>query len=133
MISRIKLNSFKANNGNLVPFYFHKLIKFEAKRLFILSGKKNHIRGNHAHKKCTQIFIPILGKTKLEIIYKNKNKKIVLNSSNPEYVKILPLHWCTVQFLSEKSSLLVLCDKEFSENDYIRNFKEYELYCKNFL
>ena len=41
---------------------------FKIKRLFILSGNKDFIRGKHAHKKCTQIFVPISGSVKVEVL-----------------------------------------------------------------
>ncbi len=36
-------------------------------------GKKNFIRGDHAHYKCKQFLIPIFGK--MEVEYENKHKK----------------------------------------------------------
>ena len=71
-IKIFKLKSFVSSNGTLIPIYLNKLKKFKIKRFFILHGKKNSIRGDHAHKKCTQIFIPVSGKIKLEVFKKNK-------------------------------------------------------------
>ena len=47
----------------------------KVKRIFFLYGKKNKIRGEHAHKKCSQFFYPILGKIKINVEYKNIKKK----------------------------------------------------------
>ena len=62
------------SNGSLVPINLKQFTKFKIKRFFILRGNKNDIRGNHAHKKCSQIFIPINGRTELEIFKKTKKK-----------------------------------------------------------
>jgi len=35
---------------------------------------------------------------------------------------IPPMNWCELKFLKNKSSLLVLCDVEYSEKEYIRDF-----------
>ncbi len=44
--------------------------------------KKNHIRGDHAHKKCSQIFFPIMGKIKINMKYKKTEKNIKLIKKN---------------------------------------------------
>ena len=66
-------------NGSLVPIDLKIFKKFKIKRFFILYGKKNDVRGDHAHKKCSQIFIPIKGKIKLEIINKKIKKDMILS------------------------------------------------------
>ena len=71
-IKLMKLKKFVNNNGTLVPVHLNKIKNFKLKRFFILHGKKNRLRGDHAHKKCTQIFIPLNGKIKLEILKKKK-------------------------------------------------------------
>ena len=51
-------------NGSLIPFYTKKHFPkyFKLKRFFILYGKKKYFRADHAHKKCSQIIIPLRGK-----------------------------------------------------------------------
>jgi len=61
-IRKIKIKSFKSFSGKLVPISFNKNFPFKIKRIFFLHGLKNKIRGDHAHKKCSQIFMPISGK-----------------------------------------------------------------------
>tara|TARA_Y100001970_G_scaffold290932_1_gene426301 strand:- start:1623 stop:2015 length:393 start_codon:yes stop_codon:yes gene_type:complete len=124
-----KLKNIINNNGTLVPVHLEKFKNFKINRFFILHGKKNSIRGDHAHKKCTQIFIPINGRVKLEIT-KKKKKKIFLNSKNKKIVIVPPLHWCKINFLDKKSSLLVLCNVKFLEKEYIRKFETFLKYLK---
>ena len=73
----IKFKSFKEKSGTLIPFYMGKHLpkNFILKRFFFLYGKKKFLRADHAHKKCTQILIPIIGKIKITT-YFNKKKKI---------------------------------------------------------
>ncbi len=126
-IKLMKLKKFVNNNGTLVPVYLNKIKNFKLKRFFILHGKKNHLRGDHAHKKCTQIFIPLNGKIKLEIL-KKKKKIFKLSNKDQNALIVPPFHWCKIRFLEEKSSILVLCDVTFSENEYIRKYKEFVKY-----
>ena len=44
-IKSIKLKKYADKNGSLIPIYLNKLSKFKIKRLFILDGKINTIRG----------------------------------------------------------------------------------------
>ena len=73
-IKKIKIKSFKSFSGELVPITFNKKFPFLIKRIFFLYGLKNKIRGDHAHKKCSQLFMAVSGKMILNIktLYKKK-------------------------------------------------------------
>ncbi len=115
-------------NGSLVPIDLKIFKKFKIKRFFILYGKKNDVRGDHAHKKCSQIFIPIKGKIKLEIINKKIKKDMILSEKKKQGIVVGPLNWCTIKFLENKSSIMVLCNYKFLEKEYIRKFKNFLKY-----
>ena len=68
-----KFKQFKKSSGTLVPFSLKTQIPFKTKRMFIIYGNKNFIRGNHAHIKCSQLLVPIYGT--MTIDYENKNLK----------------------------------------------------------
>ena len=50
----------------------------------MIHGKKNFVRGDHAHKKCSQFLFPVLGKIKVEYFSQNKNGEIKLNHKKRE-------------------------------------------------
>ena len=66
-IRKIKIKSFKSFSGKLIPINFNKNFPFQIKRIFFLHGLKNKIRGDHAHKKCSQLFMAVSGKIILNI------------------------------------------------------------------
>ena len=72
----IKLKSFTKKSGKLVPLNFDRKFPIKVKRIFYIYGKKNNHRGDHAHKKCKQLFIPISGKIALFIKKMVKIKKL---------------------------------------------------------
>ena len=76
----IKLKSFIKKSGKLIPISFDNKFPFKVKRIFYIFGKKNQFRGDHAHKKCKQLFIPISGNISLNVKSKSQEKSIVLNS-----------------------------------------------------
>ena len=127
-IKTFKLRKITNSNGSLIPVDLKKFQKFKIRRLFILYGKKNDIRGDHAHKICSQISIPISGKIKLEIFNKKIKKEMILSLKRKQGVIVGPLNWCTIRFLENSSSIMVLCNYKFLEKEYIRNFKNFLKY-----
>ena len=102
-MKKIKLKSFKKKSGKLIPINFDKTFPIKVKRFFYIYGKKNQYRGNHAHKKCTQIFIPIFGKIKLNLISGYKKKFFELNYKKNYGVVVPPKIWIKLHFLHKNS------------------------------
>lgn len=113
-------------SGKLVPLTFNKKFPIKIRRIFFIYGKKNKLRGDHAHKKCSQLFIPIVGKILLEIKTIKIKKKIILNNSSKFGILVPPGYWCKVKFFNNNSILMVGCDKYYDPKDYINNFKTYK-------
>ena len=124
-MKKIKLRSFKKKSGKLIPINFDKTFPIQVKRFFYIYGKKNQYRGNHAHKKCTQIFIPIFGKIKLSLVSKNKKKYYDLNYKKNYGIVVPPKTWIKLHFLNKNSIVLVICDQKYEYKDYIVTYKEY--------
>ena len=124
-MKKIKLRSFKKKSGKLIPINFDKTFPIQVKRFFYIYGKKNQYRGNHAHKKCTQIFIPIFGKIKLSLVSKNKKKYYDLNYKKIYGIVVPPKTWIKLHFLNKNSIVLVICDQKYEYKDYIVTYKEY--------
>ena len=70
---------FMKKSGKLLPITFDKKFPINVKRIFFVYGKKNYKRGDHAHKKCSQFFYPILGKIKINVEYKSIKKSFLLS------------------------------------------------------
>ena len=58
---------FKNVSGELLPITFDKKFPIKVKRIFFIYGKKKYKRGDHAHKKCTQIFLSLKGSIEMTI------------------------------------------------------------------
>ena len=111
------------------------LIKFEqernicvfeiTKRIFIIHGKKNVFRGNHAHYKCYQFLVPLSGSMIVYYEYKKRKnvKTLSFNLNNSLLMK--PMTWCKIKFLSNNSKLVVFCDREYEAKDYINDYNIY--------
>ena len=121
---------FTKASGKLLPITFNNKFPIKIKRIFILYGKKNYIRGDHAHKKCSQVFFPIMGKIKINMKYKKTEKSIILSHNGSKALLVPPRIWSRVEFLNHNSVALVLADYEYDYKDYIETYKEFVAFQK---
>ncbi len=121
----MKFKTFNSDTGYLIPFSLKKDIPFSVKRIFIISGKKDKIRADHAHYKCSQYFVVIKGS--VDVSYENKKGKFKkrLSSINKNTLLLKPKTWCRVKFIKKDSILLVFCDREYEFDDYIEYYKDF--------
>ena len=118
-------NKFRKKSGKLLPITFNKKFPIKVKRIFFIYGKKKYKRGDHAHKKCYQVFFQIMGKIKINIKYKKTEKSINLSHNGSKALLVPPRIWSSVEFLNNKSVVLVLTDYEYDFKDYIETYKEF--------
>ena len=121
----IKYKNFKDNRGLLVPFEIKNRM-FKMKRIFFSVGKKNYYRGDHAHKKCSQILLCLNGSIVVETIKKNKVRKFKINKNKSEVLFIPPMVWNRLYFKNNNSLLAVICDYKYDhKNEYIDDYGEF--------
>ena len=119
------LKKFTKRSGKLLPITFNNKFPIKVKRIFIIYGKKDHIRGDHAHKKCSQVFFPIVGKIKINMKYKKTEKGINLSHNETKALLVPPKIWSSVEFLDNNTVVLVLTDYEYDFKDYIETYKKF--------
>ena len=130
MYKHFKFKKFMKKSGMLIPIELNKKFPIKIKRIFIIYGKKNFIRADHAHKKCSQFFIPIFGKIKLSFINKKTKGVRILNHKKKEGFLLKPKNWCKLEFITQNTILLVLCDMPYNFKDYIEDYQEFLKYIK---
>ncbi len=121
-----KINNTRGNIGVIE----NSTIPFEVKRVYYLfdipSGAK---RGGHAHKKLKQVLIAISGS--FDVVLKDGKSKEVITLNRPDRGLLIENNmWRELENFSSGSVCLVLASEEFSEDDYIRNYKEYLSFSK---
>ena len=130
----ITFKKFQDKKGYLIPFESsnEKVLKgnklpIKIKRIFFSSGKKNYFRGDHAHKRCSQLLMCLKGQIKIETIFKNRKKIFKISENKLKTVLIPPMVWNRIFFLKRNSLLGVICDYKYdSKKEYIHNFKEFK-------
>ena len=121
----INFKKFTKSSGKLLPITFNNKFPIKVKRMFFIYGRKKYKRGDHAHKKCSQVFIPIKGKIKINMKYRKIEKSILLNANRSRSLFVPPKIWSSVEFLNSNSLVLVLTDYEYDFKDYIETYKEF--------
>lgn len=116
-----KINNTRGNIGVIE----NDTIPFDVKRVYYLfdipSGAK---RGGHAHKKLKQVLIAISGS--FDVVLKDGNSKEIITLNRPDKGLLIENNiWRELENFSSGSVCLVLASEEFSEDDYIRSYKEY--------
>ena len=109
-----------------MPINFNNKFPIKVKRIFYIFGKKNKYRGNHAHKKCKQLFIPVSGDIALIMKKNDKERTIVLNSKTNRGILVPNLIWCRLKFLTKNAIVLVACDRKYEFNDYIEKYTDFK-------
>ena len=124
-MQKFNFKKFTKKSGTLIPFSLRGDIPFLTKRIFLIYGKKNFTRGDHAHHKCKQFLVPIFGK--MEVEYENKIKKFrkILNYKDKKGLLLPPKTWCKIRFKTNNCILMVFCDIEYEFKDYIEKYKNF--------
>ena len=124
-MTKYNFKQFKKKSGTLVPFSLIKDIPFKTKRIFIIYGNKNFVRGNHAHYKCSQFLVPIYGS--IDVEYENNIIKTTkkINYINKQGLLLKPKTWCKIKFKTNNSILMVFCDREYEFKDYIEKYNDF--------
>ena len=121
---KIDLDLKKDIRGDLLAIEFKKNLNINIQRSFLVFGKENSVRGNHAHKKCNQFLCCINGICEIKCD-DGSNTNINILDSPSTILKIPNMIWSTQKYLSENTILIVFCDLDYCEKDYIRNYKTY--------
>jgi hypothetical protein len=123
--SIIELPRRYVSAGNITIAENNINIPFEIKRVFyIYDIPGGEERGAHSHKECHQFLIAASGSFEVEMM-DGVNKRTVLLNRSYLGLHIPPGIWAAERGFSSGAICLVLTSMEFSENDYIREYKEF--------
>lgn len=105
-------------------------IPFDIKRIFYVHGTKEHsIRGCHAHKAHRQFLFCPYGSVRIHLD-DGVEKAEVLLSSAAHGLLIDPCVWSIIEYVEDNSILCVAASEHYSEDDYIRDYDQFQAYVK---
>ncbi len=104
-------------------------VPFAITRMFSLTAPMGSVRGEHAHRRCTQFMLCVHGTVEVVCDDSRDRKTFVLDRNNLA-VCVPPTIWSSVIFKVHRSVVVVLCDRPFEDSDYLREYPEFLTYRK---
>ena len=126
-IQLIQLPFFPEENGSLVVLEGASRVPFDIARVFAVRAPANSIRGQHAHKACTQFLTCLNGCIELRCDDGYSVKSYLLDQTDKGLL-VPPGIWVECLYKTPDSVLMVLCDRHYEEQDYIRDYDKFKAY-----
>ena len=124
------LNKIHNRAGNITIVEGNENVPFDVKRIYYLYDiPGGEDRGGHAHKELRQLIVAASGSFNI-LLDDGKNKKIV-TLNRPDYgLLVVPGIWRDLMDFSSGAICMVLASEGYSEDDYIREYQDFEDYKK---
>lgn len=125
-MTKIQFPVFYDKNGSLAVFESGVSggVPFSIARVFTVIANMGDIRGNHAHYRCAQFLICVSGRIRVECFDGFERSNVFLEKCG-EGVLIPPGIWTFQEYLESGSVMMVLCDRPYEPEDYIRDYQVY--------
>jgi dTDP-4-dehydrorhamnose 3,5-epimerase-like enzyme len=122
----IRLNQASDARGDLLAIDFSLFEAFKVKRLFYVHNVPNgNVRGEHAHRACSQFLIAVSGKLNVFLDDGEKKSELILDS--PSLGLLIPPGVWAVQYkFSSDAVLAVLASDPYDADDYIREYEDFQ-------
>jgi len=126
-IRLIKLAYFTEDNGELIVMEGKRHVPFAIARVFAVRAPVGSVRGEHAHKACTQFLSCPKGRVKVVCDDGSLTQEYILKDFNEGL--LIPFGiWVRYTYEVPDSILTVLCDRPYEVSDYIRDYGEFKSY-----
>ena len=120
----IELPRHARDDGEIVVAQVAAQVPFPIKRIFTVTASLDAVRGDHAHRDCTQFVICVHGVVEV-ICDDGREKRTFRLDRNNLALNIPPTIWNNVIFKEHRSVVVVLCDLPFEEDDYMRDYAKF--------
>jgi dTDP-4-dehydrorhamnose 3,5-epimerase-like enzyme len=102
-----------------------KHVPFDLRRVFFVTGvAAGEMRGHHAHRRCHQLLICPSGAVRIRITDGAASRTVELDTPQ-KALHIPPGLWAEQIYRDPATLLLVLCDRLYEAEDYIRDMEAF--------
>jgi hypothetical protein len=126
-VQRIELPLHEAENGELVVMEGLSHVPFQIARAFTVRAPVDAVRGMHAHRCCAQFLVCVSGEIEVVCDTGNEQQAVVLDRPGLGLL-IPPSIWATEIYRRADSVLVVLCDRKYEADDYIRDYDAFKAF-----
>lgn len=122
----IQLPKIIDKRGNLSFFEHPRQLPFEIARTYwIYDVPGGEIRGSHAFKEQQEFIVALSGS--FDVVLHDGNQEIKFSLNRSYYGLYVPkMYWRKLENFSTNSLALIVSDKHYDVNDYIRDFDEFK-------
>ncbi|MCP1298569.1 FdtA/QdtA family cupin domain-containing protein [Chryseobacterium sp. ES2] len=123
----IELPKIYDKRGNLSFFEYPNQLPFEIQRTYwVYDVPGGEVRGSHAFKEQQEFIIALSGSFDVVLHNGKEEQRFSLNRSY--YGLYIPkMFWRRLENFSTNSLALIVSDRKYDENDYIRDFEEFKI------
>ena len=123
----INLPKIIDKRGNLSFFEHARQLPFEIARTYwIYDVPGGEIRGSHAFKEQQEFIVALSGS--FDVVLHDGREEIKFSLNRSYYGLFIPkMSWRRMENFSTNALALIVSDKHFDEQDYIRDFEEFKL------
>jgi len=122
----IELPKIYDKRGNLSFFEHPNQLPFEIARTYwIYDVPGGEVRGSHAFKEQQEFIVALSGSFDVVLHDGEKEQRFCLNRSY-HGLYIPKMYWRTLENFSTNSLALIVSDKKYEKNDYIRDFEQFK-------
>lgn len=126
-VEQVELPLYGAENGELVVMEGLAHVPFRIARVFTVRAPMDAVRGMHAHRRCAQFLVCVSGS--IEVVCDAGGEKLKVLLDRPGLGLLIPPSiWATEIYRQADSVLVVLCDRNYEAEDYIRDYDEFLAY-----
>ena len=112
--------------GSLAILEVGNHVPFPIQRVYYLYDVPEHAqRGGHAHKALHQLFIAVAGSFEIVLHDGSQTRRVRLDSPHHS-LHVGPMIWRELEAFSEGAVCLVLASAVYDEEDYYRDFEEFQ-------
>jgi dTDP-4-dehydrorhamnose 3,5-epimerase-like enzyme len=113
--------------GQLIVMQGNAEVPFAMARAFMVRAPEGATRGNHAHRQCIQLLICASGAIEVECDDGERKATYQLDAAKRGLL-VPPSIWAKEIYRQPQSILLVLCDRPYEPEDYIRSYADFLAY-----
>jgi len=128
-LASLRRVTFAQHRGNgtltVYPANMPGGVPFPIARVFTLSGvAAGGVRGNHAHRRCSQLVACLAGRTVVAVTDGKESQEIVLASAT-DGLLVPPGLWLAMTMDGPATVVAVFCDQPYDDADYLRDWDEF--------
>jgi dTDP-4-dehydrorhamnose 3,5-epimerase-like enzyme len=120
----LELPNHRHDNGELIVMQGGQQVPFAIARVFAVHAPLGATRGEHAHKQCSQLLVCMNGAVEVVCDDGVGHATYLLDRRNAALL-IPPGIWASQKYRRVDSVLVVLCDRNYEEHDYIRDYARF--------